>query len=139
MTASLRILAAISVGELIDRITILELKLTRLTSPAQREHVAAELACLRATRAEHVPASDELDRLTVELTTVNTALWDIEDALRNCERQQDFGEQFIQLARSVYFQNDRRAALKREINLLLGSAIVEEKSYADYGPSGQLP
>ncbi|MBT4865441.1 MAG: hypothetical protein HON53_10015, partial [Planctomycetaceae bacterium] len=77
---------------------------------------------------------DQLDRLTAELKAVNEALWEIEDDIRDCERAQDFGPRFIELARSVYVTNDQRAALKREINDLLGSRIVEEKSYASYSP-----
>ena len=80
----------------------------------------------------HVPQSEELDRLTAELKAVNEALWRIEDDIRECERATDFGDRFVELARSVYITNDRRAALKREINDLLGSRIVEEKLYVSY-------
>ena len=149
MPDGLRITAEISAGELIDRITILELKQGRLSDPRQLANVETELASLRTTYSREIASgsgqagSDQtfrrLEQLTGELAEVNTVLWDIEDALRECERRSDFGPDFVQLARSVYFQNDRRAALKREINRLLNSAIVEEKSYADYGsgPGGE--
>jgi len=84
-----------------------------------------------------VPASRELEELEEQLTSVNEQLWDVEDAIRGCERNGDFGLRFVELARSVYRSNDRRAALKRAINELLGSAIVEEKSYAEYGNGGE--
>ncbi len=79
-----------------------------------------------------MPSSEKLDRLTAELKAVNEALWVIEDEIRLCERASDFGPRFVELARSVYLQNDQRSVLKRQINELLGSRIVEEKSYARY-------
>jgi hypothetical protein len=85
-----------------------------------------------AARDLHVPGSDDLVRLTARLKVINEALWDIEDAIRCCERTQDFGPRFIELARSVYHQNDQRAAVKRQINDLLGARLIEEKSYASY-------
>jgi hypothetical protein len=122
----------VSAGELIDKITILEIKRARIEEPAKRANVAAELAALAETRAAAVPASAELDRLAGELKAVNEALWDVDDALRDCERAGDFGPRFVELARSVYRSNDRRAGLKRSLNQLLGSRFVEEKSYAPY-------
>ena len=91
-----------------------------------------ELAALQAVREAAVPASAELSALTEALATVNAALWDIEDALREAERRRAFGPRFVALARSVYMTNDRRAALKKAINAHLGSALTEEKSYAAY-------
>ena len=126
------ILAPVSAGELIDKITILRVKAERIGDPAKEANVRAELALLEATAARALPASEDLDRLTAELTAINAALWDIEDGKRDCERRQDFGPAFVQLARRVYIDNDRRAAVKREINLLVGSEIVEEKSYQPY-------
>jgi hypothetical protein len=126
------ILAPISAGELIDKITILRVKAERIGDPAKAANVRAELALLEATAAAALPVSEELDRLTAELTVINAALWDIEDGKRDCERRQDFGPAFVQLARRVYIDNDRRAAVKRAINLLVGSEIVEEKSYQPY-------
>jgi hypothetical protein len=125
-------LAPISLGELIDKITILEIKAVRLGDPAKLANVRNELALLTAARRKLPLAGTNIEKLTAELKQVNEALWDIEDRIRDCERDQDFGPVFIELARSVYRTNDRRAALKREINLLAGSAIVEEKSYRSY-------
>lgn len=126
----------VSPGELIDRITILELKSERLTDPAALTVVRAELAGLRAVRDRAVPGSAELDGLAGELWSVNAALWEIEDGVRLCEKEQDFGPRFVELARSVYRLNDRRALLKRQVNSLLGSALREEKGYAAYGGTG---
>lgn len=126
------IMTAIAPGELIDKITILRIKSERISDEAKLKNVRTELDILTATQKEHVPASDEMARLEAALKTVNEALWEIEDDIRDCERQGDFGEEFIRLARAVYVTNDKRAALKKEINLLLGSTIVEEKSYAEY-------
>ena len=117
----------VSWGELYDKITILEIKSERLGAPAQLDNVRRELALLRARATAAAPG---LDALLAELGAVNRRLWDIEDAIREQEHAQDFGAGFIALARSVYQQNDHRAAVKRRINDLLGSALVEEKSYA---------
>jgi hypothetical protein len=126
------ILIPAAVGELIDKITILEIKSAKLEDPDKRANVDRELARLVDLRQIHLAGSPELDRLGRELKTVNEMLWDIEDDIRSCERQGDFGPRFVELARGVYIRNDRRAALKREINMLVGSDIVEEKSYAAY-------
>ncbi|CAN5465558.1 DUF6165 family protein [soil metagenome] len=126
------ILAPISAGELIDKITILHVKATRIGDAAKEANVRAELALLEATAARELPASADLERLTAALTDINAALWDIEDGKRDCERRQDFGPTFVALARRVYIDNDRRAAVKRDINALVGSEIVEEKSYKPY-------
>jgi hypothetical protein len=127
------ITAPISAGELIDKITILEIKRAKITDPARLAHVETELGALAATRAatweQPAPA---LAALTDALRQVNQRLWDIEDEIRGCERRQDFGARFIELARAVYQVNDRRAALKNDINHLLSSALVEVKSYAPY-------
>ena len=122
----------ISPGELIDKITILEIKCERITDAGKLRNVHLELASLNAARTQGVPPSEKLTGLAAHLKKVNETLWDIEDAIRICERDADFGPRFIELARSVYQQNDRRAALKRQINDLLGSKIIEEKAYADY-------
>jgi vacuolar-type H+-ATPase subunit I/STV1 len=126
------IMTAIAPGELIDKITILRIKSERIGDEAKLKNVRTELDILQKTQAEEVPQSDEMVRLEDALKTVNEALWEIEDDIRDCERNGDFGEEFIRLARAVYVTNDKRAALKKEINLLLGSTIVEEKSYAEY-------
>lgn len=121
----------VSLGELIDKITILEIKERRIADEAKRTNVARELALLRARFAVS-PQGEEIRRLTDDLRSVNEELWIIEDDIRDCERRKDFGERFVALARAVYHTNDRRADLKRRINQALGSAIVEEKSYAAY-------
>jgi hypothetical protein len=122
----------VSPGELVDKITILEIKLQRLGDETARANVRREYDVLERARGSALHGSAELDRLTTELRGVNERLWVIEDDIRDCERARDFGSKFVELARAVYHENDRRAALKREINLLLGSAIIEEKSYAKY-------
>lgn len=126
------ILAPVSAGELIDKITILRVKASRIGDPTKEANVKAELALLEETAARELPQSPELEGLVAQLTGINAALWDIEDGKRDCERRQDFGPDFVALARRVYIDNDRRAAVKRQINTLVGSEIVEEKSYKPY-------
>jgi tetratricopeptide (TPR) repeat protein len=125
----------VSPGELIDKITILEIKSKRIADPAKLVNVRPELAELVAVRDRELAPSAELTALVTELKEVNETLRQIEDEIRDCERRQDFGPAFIALARSVYQQNDRRAALKRRINDLLGSRVTEEKSYRPYETS----
>jgi hypothetical protein len=122
----------IAPGELLDKLSILEIKLVRISDPDKLANVKIEHRFLSETRVAEVPESPELADLYDELAMVNQALWNIEDDIRECERDAEFGARFIELARSVYVQNDRRAATKRKINVLLGSSIVEEKSYQDY-------
>ena len=124
------LLAPISAGELIDKITILRIKAQRIAAD-KRDNVRRELDLLEALAARELAGVD-LDALTAELTAINAGLWDIEDGKRDCERRGDFGPAFVALARSVDIQNDRRAAVKRRINDAAGSEIVEEKSYAPY-------
>jgi len=120
----------ISPGELFDKLTILEIKLERIAEPAKRLHLEREYKELCRARAE--VAEGEVAPLLAELKQVNATLWRIEDELRGHERRQDFGPAFVELARSVYFNNDRRVAIKRAINQRLGSSLVEEKSYTAY-------
>jgi hypothetical protein len=122
------LLAPISVGELLDKISILEIKAEAIADPAKQANVMRELAALDAVRRE-VPSAPELAALYAELQAVNRALWRIEDDIRAIERAGQFDDRFIEVARSVYRNNDRRAVLKRRINELTGSEIVEEKSY----------
>ncbi|MCH9050829.1 MAG: hypothetical protein IIA72_07090 [Proteobacteria bacterium] len=122
----------ISPGELIDRITILEIKAARITDEAKRGNIGVELGELTAARQGAVAASARLAALTGELKEVNEALWDIEDEIRALEAAMDFGPAFIELARAVYKTNDRRSAIKRKINELLGSRLIDEKSYTPY-------
>ena len=111
-------------GELIDKITILEIKLARIEDPQKLKNIRYELETLATTRDRALPASDTLTRLTRELKSVNETLWDIEDDIRRCEAEKNFGVRFIELARAVYKTNDHRAALKKQINLLTGASIV---------------
>ena len=131
-TSGAAVTIEISPGELIDKITILEIKSERMTDPAKLLNVRGELDQLGRVRGAALAASGALDALAGDLKRVNEALWDIEDAIRLKEKAQDFGDEFIALARSVYRKNDERAALKRRINDLLGATIVEEKSYEEY-------
>ena len=122
----------VSYGELIDKITILEIKSRRIGDPAKLANVRNELDLLNATWANDAASRNDIADERARLLAVNEALWDIEDAIRMKERAQAFDLEFIELARAVYFRNDERAAFKREINLKLGSQLVEEKSYQDY-------
>lgn len=124
------ILVPVSPGELLDKITILRIKSERMTDPAKLANVRHELAVLEATWGGSGGAG--VDTEIDALTKVNARLWDIEDRIRDKEREQAFDEAFIDLARSVYVENDERAAIKKRINSRLGSRIVEEKSYRDY-------
>ncbi len=119
-------------GELVDKITILQIKSERISDPEKLANVRRELETLAAARAAAVPASAELDALGAELKAINERLWEIEDAIRDCERRQDFGPEFVALARAVYRTNDVRSEVKRRINLLCGAAFLEEKSYTAY-------
>jgi hypothetical protein len=123
------ILAPIAIGELIDKITILEIKAERIQDPQKAHNVRAELALLRDLRDRAGLNTREMNDLADDLRAINVALWNIEDDIRGCEAQGDFGPRFVELARSVYQNNDRRSAVKKRINLAFGSAIVEEKSY----------
>ncbi|MEX0838653.1 MAG: DUF6165 family protein [Parvibaculum sp.] len=126
------VLIEVGPGELIDKITILRIKSERMSDAAKLANVRHELDVLEKARAENLADGADLRRLEADLKAVNEALWVIEDDIRQCEADKDFGPAFVELARSVYKQNDRRAALKKEINLLTGSSIVEEKSYTEF-------
>lgn len=135
------LLAPVSYGELIDKISILEIKAERIADAAKVANVRRELDALLATWNAH-PASraQPIDDLWAGLRRVNGELWDIEDRIRDKEHAGTFDAGFIELARAVYFTNDERARLKRELNTRLGSALVEEKSYASYQrEGGQAP
>lgn len=126
------VLVPVSWGEIIDKITILEIKAERLTDAGKLANVTKELNELVAVREREFPDHGELAKLAAELKAINEKLWVVEDDLRDCERAKDFGAKFVELARAVYYTNDERAAVKRKVNDLLGSALVEEKSYAPY-------
>jgi hypothetical protein len=130
------LMVPISPGELIDKVSILEIKSQRMTDAAKLHNVRTELALLNDTwRASPFSATD-IRAEWEALREVNGKLWDIEDRIRDCERDGEFGAQFIELARAVYVTNDERAAIKKKINVKLGSTLVEEKSYADYTRKG---
>lgn len=126
----------ISVGELIDKVTILEIKLRRIQDPQKQDHVRHELQLLDVVVSEaKLLRNESLVQLKARLSEINEKLWTIEDDIRDQERRNEFGSEFVTLARSVYHFNDVRAELKRQINLLMGSSLVEEKSYCPHGPS----
>jgi uncharacterized protein DUF6165 len=125
------ILVPISAGELMDKITILEIKSERIKNPGQLENVLRELGALRAIRLDGADRV-RLDKLCAELKQVNATLWDVEDAIRECDARDDFGSSFIELARAVYRLNDERARLKKAISLVSGSRFIEEKSYKSF-------
>ncbi|MCU0989571.1 MAG: DUF6165 family protein [Xanthomonadales bacterium] len=126
------ILVPVSPGEVLDKITILEIKSERMTDPAKLANVRTELALLQETWAKAVQEDEVVRRLHDALKKINESLWGIEDDIRDKERVKEFDQRFIALARSVYFTNDRRSQVKKELNLHLGSRIIEEKSYQDY-------
>lgn len=126
-------LIPMSPGEVLDKLTILEIKSERIDDPTKVSNVKTELTLLQQAWDQHIEHHHKLDELKGALREVNEALWEIEDGIRDEERNKRFEEEFIRLARAVYFTNDKRAAIKKEINLFLGSEIVEEKSYQDYG------
>ena len=122
----------VSPGEVLDKITILRIKAARMTDPVKVANVRRELEMLERTWGDSPYAHHDVARDEAALQAVNERLWDIEDRIRDKERAQAFDAEFIALARSVYVENDERAAIKKRINVALGSAIVEEKSYAAY-------
>ncbi len=123
---------ALSVGELIDKITILQLKIKFIKNKEQLNNVNKELDTLKPLLKENNLETPEINKHFSELYEINLELWKIEDKIREKERQSDFGNEFVSLARSVYFTNDKRAEIKKKINLISGSKLIEEKSYAKY-------
>jgi hypothetical protein len=130
------LLVPISPGELIDKITILEIKSQRMTDAAKLHNVRTELSLLTETWKASAYSATDISAEWAGLRDVNGKLWDIEDRIRDQERDGRFDADFIELARAVYVTNDERAAIKKRINLRLGSTLVEEKSYADYKGRG---
>ncbi len=126
------ILTPISPGELLDKLTILQIKSENITDCGKLENVNIERAALQNVVDAHIPKTEKLQALAASLLDINKKLWAIEDDIRDCERAGDFGDTFIQLARAVYVTNDKRADFKKQINVEMGSKLVEEKSYADY-------
>jgi hypothetical protein len=122
----------VSPGEVLDKITILEIKSERITDAAKLVNVKRELELLQASWVQSVDVDETVSALHDKLKSINEDLWEIEDDIRDKERAREFDQVFIDLARSVYVTNDQRADAKKELNLYLGSEMVEEKSYQDY-------
>ena len=129
------ILIPISPGELLDKITILQIKSERIKDVEKNSNVRTELNLLMEVWDHSVDQDENIDELSKALRSVNESLWEIEDDIRDEERKNFFGERFVMLARSVYVVNDERADIKKKINLHLNSTIVEEKSYQNYTSS----
>ena len=127
------ILVPVSFGELLDKIAILQIKSERMSDQAKLANVRNELSALDATWGQHPASKQDIAGLRADLKAVNERLWVIEDDIRLQEKAQAFDAEFVRLARAVYFENDIRARIKKDINLALGSSYVEEKSYQDYG------
>lgn len=127
-----RIAIPVSAGELVDKVTILEIKSERIADPGKLDNVRRELDGLAGVLRPLIAGDPRVAPLKSSLRAINETLWRIEDDIRDCERAKDFGPHFIELARNVYRTNDRRAAVKRAIDELLGSEFVEEKSYSSY-------
>lgn len=128
----MELLIPVSPGELLDKLTILEIKLDRIDDPAKLANIRREHELLSRLWRDAGVADEAIDELRSQLRELNEGLWDIEDAIRDEERDKRFGDRFVELARSVYRRNDERAALKKRINERLGSEVIEEKSYSSY-------
>jgi hypothetical protein len=122
----------VAAGELIDKITILEIKVERISDSGKRGNVRIEYEALKSVRDAAIEESPAISRHSAELKAVNEELWNLEDRIRACEKARSFGSDFVQLARAIYVTNDRRARIKRAINDYLGSRFKEEKSYEEY-------
>ena len=129
---SKKILSEISAGELLDKISILEIKLEKIKDKADQEEINKEYKILKEVQNSSLEMTEKLKTLLKEIKEVNLNLWNIEDKLRICEKNKEFGQTFIELARGVYLNNDKRSKIKSEINKILGSNIREIKQYANY-------
>ena len=129
---SKKILSEIAAGELLDKISILEIKLEKIKDKANQEEINKEYSILKEVQNSSIEMTEKLKTLLKEIKEVNLNLWNIEDKLRVCEKNKDFGQTFIELARDVYLNNDKRSKIKSEINKILGSNIREIKQYANY-------
>ena len=129
---SKKILSEISAGELLDKISILEIKLDKIKNQASLEEINKEYKILKEAQNSSIEVNEKLKTLLKEIKVVNLNLWNIEDKLRICEKNKDFGENFIKLARDVYLNNDKRSKIKSKINEVSGSNIKEIKQYVDY-------
>ncbi len=129
---SKKILTEISAGELLDKIAILEIKLVKIKDKENLMEINKEYESLKETKNSNIKLTKNLEKLIIQLNEINLKLWDIEDKKRICEKNKDFGQAFVDLSRSVYLNNDKRANIKSEINKILGSNIREIKKYANY-------
>ena len=129
---SKKILTEISAGELLDKISILEIKLDKIKDKESLVEINKEYESLNKTKNSNLDLTEDLKNLINKLKEINLKLWVIEDQKRTCEKNKDFGKKFIELSRNVYINNDKRAEIKSEINRLLGSNIKEVKKYASY-------
>jgi len=129
---SKKILTEISAGELLDKITILEIKLVKIKDKENLLEINKEYESLKETKNSNIKLTKNLEKLIIQLKEINLKLWDIEDKKRICEKNKDFGQAFVDLSRSVYLNNDKRANIKSEINKILGSNIREIKKYVNY-------
>ena len=129
---SKKILSEISAGELLDKISILEIKLDKIKNQASLEEINKEYKILKEVKNSNIKSTDKIDLLSKEIKKVNLSLWEVEDKIRIYETKKDFGQEFVDLARRVYFNNDKRAKIKSEINEILGSNIKEIKQYTNY-------
>jgi hypothetical protein len=127
-----KILTEISAGELLDKLSILEIKLNKIKDPSFLQEVKKEYDILNKTKNDNINSSDKIDILYKNLKEINEKLWKIENEKRLCEKNSDFNDKFIQLARNVYIENDKRSKIKLEINKVLGSNIKEVKQYTKY-------
>ena len=127
-----KILSEISAGELLDKISILEIKLKKIKNKTNQEKINKEYKILKEVQNSSIEVTEKLKTLFKKIKKVNQNLWDIEDKLRFCEKNKDFGKNFIELARGVYFNNDKRSKIKSEINKILMSNIREVKEYVQY-------
>ena len=129
---SKKILTEISAGELLDKMTILEIKLDKIRDKENLLEVSKEYESLKETKKSNIKLTKDLENLIIQLKEINLKLWDFEDKTRICEKNKDFGQTFINLSRSVYLNNDKRANIKSKINKMLGSNIKEVKQYVKY-------
>ena len=129
---SKKILSEISAGELLDKISILEIKLDKIKNKNSQEEIKKEYKLLKEAQNLNIEMKEKIQQLFIELKEVNISLWNVEDKIRILEKNKDFGNEFIELARAVYLNNDKRAKIKSEINEILGSNIREIKQYVNY-------
>jgi len=129
---SKKIVSEISAGELLDKISILEIKLGKIKNQSRQQEISKEYKILQKTKEMNIESTQEINQLIEEIKIINLKLWEIEDKIRVCEKNKNFGKEFIELARAVYLTNDKRAKIKSKINEMVGSNIKEIKEYADY-------